>query len=304
MDPNNLYDYLFSPFIDYGFMRRAWVACFALGIGAGPVGVFLTLRRMTLVGDAMSHAVMPGAAIGYLVAGSLSLFAMGVGGLIAGLLVTILSGFVTRTTILREDASFASFYLFSLAIGVLIVSFRGSNVDLMHVLFGTILAIDSAAIYLVGGIASFTILVIAFIYRPLITESFDPVYLRSVRGRGHIYHFIFMTTVVMNLVAGFEALGTLMAVGMIILPAVTALLWAKTLFPMMLISLLDAFISGYIGLLASYHTGLASGPTIIVVLSFVYFLSLALHKVQDLNLRTIFRKIETKNVERVFQERI
>ncbi|MFP3802283.1 metal ABC transporter permease, partial [Paraburkholderia sp. SIMBA_027] len=95
-------------------------------------GVFLMLRRMSLVGDAMSHAVLPGAAIGYLVAGSLSLTAMGIGGLVAGLSVALLSGVVSRVTVLQEDASFASFYLISLALGVLIVSLRGSNIDLLH----------------------------------------------------------------------------------------------------------------------------------------------------------------------------
>ncbi len=137
----NLYDFLLAPFVDYGFMRRALVACLALGIGSGPVGVLLMLRRMSLVGDAMSHAILPGAAVGFLFAG-LSLPAMGLGGLVAGLAVALLSGFVSRTTVLREDASFASFYLASLASGVLLVSLRGSNIDLLHVLFGTILAID------------------------------------------------------------------------------------------------------------------------------------------------------------------
>ncbi len=137
-----------------GFMRRALVASIALGLGSGPVGVLLMLRRMSSVGDAMSHAVLPGAAIGFLIAGGVSLPAMGLGGLVAGLSVALLSGLVSRTTPLREDASFASFYLASLALGVLIVSLRGSNMDLLHVLFGTILAIDATALYLVGSIAS------------------------------------------------------------------------------------------------------------------------------------------------------
>ena len=151
-----LYSALVAPFIEYGFMRRALIASIALGLGSGPVGVLLMLRRMSLVGDAMSHAVLPGAAIGFLIAGGVSLPAMGLGGLVAGLSVALLSGLVSRTTPLREDASFASFYLASLALGVLIVSLRGSNMDLLHVLFGTILAIDATALYLVGSIASLT----------------------------------------------------------------------------------------------------------------------------------------------------
>ena len=268
------YELLFAPFVDYGFMRRALVASMALGLGSGPVGVLLMLRRMSLVGDAMSHAVLPGAAIGFLLAGGLSLPAMGLGGLLAGLGVALLSGLVSRTTALKEDASFASFYLTSLALGVLIVSLRGSNVDLLHVLFGTILAIDADALYLVGVIVSVTIAALAFVYRPLVVECFDPGFLRAVGGRGPLYHFVFLLLVVLNLVAGFQALGTLMAVGMMMLPAAVAQLWSRNLTTMMVIAVGTASVAGYVGLIVSFHFGLASGPAIILSASAAYVVSL------------------------------
>lgn len=270
----SVYSGLIEPFMEYGFMRRALVASIALGLGSGPVGVILMLRRMSLVGDAMSHAVLPGAALGFLVAGGLSIAAMGLGGLVAGLSVALLSGVVSRTTVLKEDASFATFYLTSLALGVLIVSLRGSNIDLLHVLFGTILAIDTEAIYLVGGIASFTLIAIAVVYRPLVTECFDPGFLRSVGGHGPLYHFLFLLLVVLNLVAGFQALGTLMAVGMMMLPAAIAQLWARSLTGMFTIAALSAAVSGFAGLLVSYHFRFASGPTIILTASLIYGASL------------------------------
>jgi zinc/manganese transport system permease protein len=270
----SLYDVLFAPFADFGFMRRALVACFALGLGAGPIGILLMLRRMSLIGDAMSHAVLPGAAIGFLVAGGLSLSAMGLGGLIAGLAVALLSGLISRSTVLREDASFASFYLSSLAAGVLIVSLHGSNIDLLHVLFGTILAIDAEALYLVGAIASFTLIVLAVVYRPLIAECFDPGFLRAVGGRGHLYHLLFLFLVVLNLVAGFQALGTLMAVGLMMLPAAVAQLWARSLPMLVIIATGVAAISGYVGLIVSFHFGFASGPSIVLTASAFYGLSL------------------------------
>ena len=268
------YSALIDPFVQYGFMRRALVASVALGLGSGPVGVLLMLRRMSLVGDAMSHAVLPGAAVGYLIAGGLSLPAMGLGGLVAGLSVSLVSGFVSRTTSLREDASFASFYLTSLALGVLIVSLRGSNIDLLHVLFGTILAIDATALYLLGGISSLTLFILAFVYRPLVAECFDPGFLRAVGGRGSLYHFLFLFLVVINLVAGFQALGTLMAVGMMMLPAAVAQLWARTLPAMVLIAASTASVSGFVGLIVSFHLGFASGPTIILTGSVIYGASL------------------------------
>ena len=272
-DMHHLYTILIEPFVEFGFMRRALVACLALGLGSGPIGILLMLRRMSLVGDAMSHAVLPGAAIGFLVSG-LSLPAMGIGGIVAGLAVALLSGLVSRSTSLREDASFASFYLTSLALGVLIVSLRGSSIDLLHVLFGSILAIDAPALVLVAAIASITLLALAAIYRPLVAECFDPGYLRAVSGRGSLYHQLFLLLVVLNLVAGFQALGTLMAVGLMMLPASVAQLWVRSLPALVGVAIGSAFVAGYVGLVVSYHAGFASGPTIILVAASLYILSL------------------------------
>ena len=169
---------LIQPFIEFGFMRRALAACLALSLGCGPAGTLLVLRRMSLVGDALSHAVLPGAAVGFMIAG-LSLVVMSFGGFIAGLVVAGLSGLVARVTPQREDASFAAFYLISLALGVLIVSTHGSNVDLMHVLFGTILAVDDASLLLIVSIATLTLFTLAVIGRGLIVECFDSGFLRA-----------------------------------------------------------------------------------------------------------------------------
>lgn len=269
----SLWSLLFEPFADFAFMRRALVACFALALGCGPVGVLLMLRRMSLIGDAMSHAVLPGAAVGFLIAG-LNIWAMGLGGLIAGLSVALLSGLVTRTTALREDASFAGFYLISLSLGVLIVSTRGSNVDLLHVLFGTILAVDDAALLTVAAIASLSIATLAVIYRPLVVECFDPGFLRAVGGGGPVYHVFFLVLVVVNLVAGFQALGTLMAVGLMMLPAAASRFWARDVWSMAAVSIAIAMLSGWAGLLVSYHHDLPSGPSIVIAAGVVYVASI------------------------------
>ena len=131
----------------------------------------------------MAHAILPGAAIGYLIAG-LSLPAMTIGGVIAGFAVAIGSGAIARATVLREDASLAAFYLISLALGVVIVSLRGSNVDLLHVLFGSVLALDNATMILLAAIASVTLFGLALIYRPLVLETLDPAFLASVSNAG------------------------------------------------------------------------------------------------------------------------
>jgi len=267
-----LYDYLIAPFADFGFMRRALVASLALAIGGSSIGVFLILRRMSLMGDALSHAVLPGAAIGFLV-GGLSLVSMSIGGAIAGLTVALLSGLVTRLTALREDASFAAFYLASLALGVLIVSLFGSSIDLLNVLFGSILAVDDAALLLIAGIATISLLTLAAIYRPLVVECFDPGFLRSVAGHGGLTHTLFLVLVVINLVAGFQALGTLMSVGLMMLPAAAARFWAREVWTLSLTSVGLALAAGYAGLLLSYHANLPSGPAIILTAAVAYVIS-------------------------------
>jgi zinc/manganese transport system permease protein len=269
---NHLFEFFLSPFREFIFMRHALVACLALALGCGPVGVLLVLRRMSLVGDALSHAVLPGAALGFLVSG-LSLYAMTLGGLAVGLAVALLAGAVTRLTLLREDASFAALYLISLASGVLLVSLRGSNIDLIHVLFGTILAVDDAALILVAAITTVTLLILAVIYRPLIVECVDPGFLRSVGGGGAAMHFIFLVLVVLNLVAGFRALGTLMAVGLMMVPAVSARFWARQVWSTTLAAVIIAMLAGYSGLLLSFHANLPSGPSIILTAGLCYVFS-------------------------------
>lgn len=268
-----IYDAFVSPFIEFEFMRRALVGCLALSLAAGPVGTFLMLRRMSLFGDAMAHAILPGAALGYLAFG-LSLTAMTLGGLATGLLVVLLAGLVTRATTLREDASIAGFYLISLALGVSIVSLNGSNVDLLRVLFGSILALDDPAMILLAAMSTGTLLVLALIFRPLVMECVDPAFLQSVSRAGARAHLIFLALVVTTLVSGFNALGTLLSVGMMMLPAIAARFWAAELTGIIFAATLIGLLASACGLVASFHTGLPSGPAIILVAGVLYIFSL------------------------------
>src|SRR6201988_3886186 len=231
----SLYDLLVSPFAEFEFMRRAAAGVLGLAVGAAPVGVLLMLRRMSLMGDAMAHAILPGAAVGFLLSG-LSLFAMTAGGLVAGFIVALLTGLVARTTELKEDAALATFYLLSLALGVTIVSLKGTNIDLLHVLFGNVLALDDQTLLLIAANATITLVVLALIYRPLVIECVDPGFMRSVSRAGAPAHLAFLALVVINLVSGFHALGTLLAVGIMMLPAAIGRFWARDITVMVLIA--------------------------------------------------------------------
>lgn len=266
---------LFSPWVEFGFMRRAWAGCLALSLSAAPLGVFLMLRRMSLMGDAVAHGILPGAALGYLFAG-LSLGWMTVGGIAAGMLVAVASGWVARSTVLKEDSSLATFYLMSLALGVLIVSTRGNNVDLLHVLFGTVLSLNDEALLLLGGLSSLTMVGLALLYRPLIMECLDPSFLRQVSRWSPVAHYGFLALLVVNLVAGFHALGTLMSVGMLVLPAAAARFWARQVGAMLWLAVVFALLGCTLGLLISFHADWPSGPSIVLCLGAIYLSSIAL----------------------------
>ncbi|SCY64980.1 zinc/manganese transport system permease protein [Paracoccus tibetensis] len=261
-----------APFAEFAFMQRALAGALMLSLAACPVGVFLMLRRMSLTGDAMAHAILPGAAAGFLIYG-LEIWPMTLGGLIAGAVVAVGAGAVARLTVQHEDASMAAFYLISLSVGVVMVSLRGSSVDLMHVLFGTVLALDDAALVLIGLVLAVTALAFGLLWRALVAECLDPLFLRSVSRMGTVVHFGFLALVVLNLVAGFQALGTLLAVGLMILPAAAARFWTQAVLPMVVLAVAIGAASSALGLLLSYHFSLPSGPSITLSAGAVYLMS-------------------------------
>jgi zinc/manganese transport system permease protein len=198
---------------------------------------------------------------------------MSIGGFIAALAVALAAGWVTRATPQREDASFAAFYLIALALGALLVSVRGSQVDLMRLLFGSVLAVDDAALLLMAGTSSLTLLALAVAWRPLVVESFDPGFLRSVGGPGARVHVLLLVLVVANLVSGFQALGTLMAVGLMMLPAASARFWVVGLPALSAVAAGIGIGAGLAGLLVSYHAELPTGPCIVLACGLVYVVS-------------------------------
>jgi len=268
----SLWSAFVAPFAEYAFMRSALVACLALAVASGPLGTLLLLRRMGLVGDVLSHAVMPGAAVGFALAGS-ALAVLATGGLVTGIAVVLLMVLGTRFGAQREDASLAGFYFASIGVGVLIVSLRGTNLDLMHVLLGSVLAIDVPALVLIVAVASIVVAVLALVFRPVAIQSFDPAFLRATGGSDTAYRAIFLVLVVLDLVAGFQAFGTLLAGVPLLLPAAAARCWARAIGPLVGLSIGFGMAAGYAGLLVSYHFNVPSGPAIACAAALVYVVS-------------------------------
>jgi zinc/manganese transport system permease protein len=266
-------DLLLGPFREFAFMGRALLGAVLLAASCAPVGVFLIQRRMSLAGDAMAHAILPGIAAGVMLAG-LSLWAMTLGGVLAGLAVALLSGLLARLTPQKEDVTLAALYLVALALGVVMVASQGARLDLLHLLFGSVLAVDSSALVLLAINGGVTLLAICVIWRPLALECLDPGFSRARGPAGALAHSLFLGLVVLNLVAGFQAMGTLMAVGLLILPGAAARFWSRSLPGLVGGALAVGLFASVTGLLASYYLSVPSGPAIVLAAGGVWSLSM------------------------------
>lgn len=284
----SLHDLLIAPFAEFGFLRRALVGCLALAVAAPPLGVFLTLRRMSLTAEVLSHAVLPGIAAAYWVAG-LSAAAMWAGGLAAGLIVALGAGALARATGGREDSTLTALYLLALAAGVAMISVSGGTGDLSTLLFGSVLGVDDEALLLMAFAATLTLLGLAFAWRPLALECFDPSFAQATGARGGAWHLLFLALVVLNVLAAFQALGTLMAVGLMMLPAIAARHWSRQLSGMVYASAAIAVAASLLGLLLSYHADLPTGPAIVLTAGALWAVSVLAGPVDGL-LQRLFRR--------------
>jgi zinc/manganese transport system permease protein len=278
----------FEPLSDPS-VRHSMAAVLALALSAGPIGVFLMLRRMSLVGDAMSHAILPGVALGFLAVG-LNVFAMTMGGLVAGLIIALLAGAVSRATALQEDASLAVFLLVSLAFGVVIVTVNGIDVEqLMEFLFGETAAKMNVDKLLVIAInATISVIALALIYRPLALDCVDPRFLRSVSRAGGIAHLTFLALLVLNLINAFHALGTLLGI-----PATIARFWTRDISVMIVLAMASALLSGWVGLLFAFHVGIPAGPAVTLVAGVLYIASVLFGRVNGL----VWRALPSRHLE-------
>jgi zinc/manganese transport system permease protein len=254
---------LIEPFQQFAFLRRALVACVILCLSGAPLGFFMNQRRMALVSDAMAHAILPGVAVAFLVSG-LGVWSLTAGGVVAGVLIALFSVFLSRYTQIKEDAVFTLLFLLSLTSGIVLLSLKGTNIDLMHMLLGDILAIDREGLLFISGVAVATLFALALIFRGLVLDCFDPDFLMAT-GKGRLIRPVFFVLFVVNLVAAFQALGTLMALGLMLLPAIASGFWTKGIGAAIGFSVTMGILSSYAGLVISYHTNTPSGPMIVLV---------------------------------------
>jgi zinc/manganese transport system permease protein len=226
---------------------------------------------MSLDGNVLGHAVMPGAAVGFLYAGPSPIW-LSLGGLASGFAVAALAQVIGGAR-QRRDVGLIAFYLVALSLGVVLIGWRGSNIDVMRVLFGTVLAIDRQALLWIAAISTVVLLVVAALYRPLAVAAFDPAFLRAVGAKAP-YGTLFLALVVLALVAGFQAFGTLLVVGPLLLPAAAARCWGLGVAASIGLASGFGVVASAAGLLVSYHANLPSGPAIVLCAAALYGLSL------------------------------
>jgi zinc/manganese transport system permease protein len=263
-------DFVLDP--SHRFMWRAALMCVLLGISSSLLGCVLMVRRLSLMGDALAHSLLPGVGIAWIIMGT-SLTALFIGGLIAGLVTAIVSGLISRMTRIKEDAAFAALFIALLGLGIALISRVGTPVDLLHFLFGNILAVSPQDLYLAASVSSLTVIIFALFYRTILLECFDPAYHRATSSHSLITHLGLLALVVLNLVAALHAMGTVLALGLFMLPAVTAYLWVQRWDQLLLTAAACAVSGSLIGLTLSWYAGLASGPAIVLVLGAAFVLS-------------------------------
>ena len=258
----------------FDFMQRALVSTSVLSVSVAPVGAFLVLRRLSLAGEAMAHAIVPGIVIAFVLFG-LSVSSMITGGMIAGIAVALGTSVLARRTLIREDASLASLYLIALALGIFILSAAGSAIPLKSFLFGSALGVGDDTLILIGSTATITLLSFAVMLRPLITATFDPMFFQSQSKQAGLVQHWFMFLLVLNLLAAFKSLGTLMAVGLMILPATAARYWVSTITYYLMLTFVFALLSCWTGLIMSFYLdNVPTGPAIVLVAGSLFLISL------------------------------
>jgi zinc/manganese transport system permease protein len=268
---STLHHLLVEPFA-LEFMRRALLSALLLGISGGLLGCVLVLRRLSLMGDALSHSLLPGIAAAWLLFGA-STWALFVGGLIAGLLTALGSALISRMTRVKEDAAFGSLFIVFFAAGIALVSAMPTRVNMADFLFGNVLAVGRPELRLAWAVCLLTVGAFALFYRSVLLETFDPVFHRATGGRGSLVHLGFLTLTVLNLVSAMQSMGIVLALGLFLLPAVSAYLWCDRFPAMLLTSVALALVGSVVGILLSYHAGIASGACVVLCLGAVFITS-------------------------------
>jgi len=250
--------WLVEPF-QYRFMQMSLLAAVLVGTTCATLGVYVVIRRMAFIGDALAHTALPGLVVAYLNGWSLFL-----GAVVAGLLTSIGIGWFSRREGVREDTAIGVLFTGMFAFGILLLSRTRSFRDLTHMLFGNILGVSRSDLWLIGGITALVLLVLTLFHKELELTSCDPVYAEVIGLRTDLIRYALLVLLALTVVTGIQAVGVVLTSALLVTPAAAASLLTNRLPKMMLISTFIAVGSSVVGLYASFYQGVSSGASIVL----------------------------------------
>ena len=263
---------MFSEFIDgllnFHFLQNALITALVIGIVGGAVGCFIILRGMSLMGDAISHAVLPGVAISFIL--GINFF---IGAIVFGLLASTIITYIKSNSIIKSDTAIGITFSSFLALGIILIGVANSSTDLFHILFGNILAVQDLDMWITIAVALLVLTTIKIFFRPLLLTSFDPILAKSIGVKVTFYHYLLMVILTLVAVTAMQSVGTILIVALLITPAATAYLYANSLKTMILLSSGFGALASVLGLFIGYSFNIAAGSSIVLTSALLFLIS-------------------------------
>lgn len=270
---------------NYGYLQKALVTSIMVGIICGAIGCFIILRGMALMGDAISHAVLPGVALSYML--GINFF---FGAVLTGVLTAVGIGYVSQNSRIKHDVAIGILFTFSFALGIIMITLMKSSTDLYHILFGNVLVVRSSEMWTTFIVGIVVLSAIYFFYKELLVSSFDPIMSAAYGLPNRMIHYLLMILLTMVTVASLQTVGIVLVVAMLITPAATAYLLTDRLWIMIFLSMGFGVVSSIFGLYFSYTYNLASGASIVLVATILFALAFAFSPKQGVLWRALRSK--------------
>jgi manganese/iron transport system permease protein len=261
-------DWLLAP-LSMAFMVRGLLAAVMIGILCSVIGCYVVLRSMAFLGDALAHAILPGVAVAYLLHGSLL-----VGALVAAIAVALSIGFFSRRGVIKEDTAIGIMFTAALALGVALIStIRTYAVDLSHILFGNMLGVSPANLWMTVILGVIILVSVVVFYKPFLLVSFDPVQAATLRLPVDLLRNWMLILLALTIVVSIQTVGVGLVAAMLVTPAATAYLLTRRLPAMMLLSAAVGALSSLVGLYISYYANIASGSAVVLTATLFFLLA-------------------------------
>ena len=268
--------------VEYHFLQNALMTAIVIWVVSGAVGCFIILRSMSLMGDAISHAVLPGVALSFML--GINFF---IGAIVFGLLASFIITFIKENSVIKGDTAIGITFSSFLALGVILIGLANSSTDLFHILFGNILAVQDSDMWLTLGVSGLVLLLIGLFFKELLLTSFDPVLAKTMGVNVNFYHYLLMGMLTLVSVTAMQSVGTILIVAMLITPAATAYLFTSSLKSMMLLASTLGALTSVLGLFLGYSFNIAAGSSIVLTSTIIFLVSFFLSPKQ-----TVVKKIQ------------